>query len=616
MKKNIAKNLVLSILLAIIIFYSQHILYIPNIELNKYHLQLYVDIISDISLIIYICFIMIKTKNIELTKSKIFFIILLDIFLLISNVFINTGNLSYLYKNMWLILYNLIRFIAIYIVLKRSLIYFENFIKNHEFKLKENKIINLFLKHPFLFSFIAILICWSIYVIAFYPIILSPDPSFQIKQFFNVRTKYADYAILLDNNVFLTNHHPVFHTMILGYSLKLGRFLLNDNFGLFIYSLTQLLVLAFTLSLTIKYLNENNVNKKIVFIVLLLYCFIPMFPLYAMSGVKDTYYTCFIILYVMKLDKIIRSKQEKLSYKEMIQLLLIMVAVCLFRNNGIYVLILSFPLILIYSKKYFQTLLVIFIGVLAFYGTYTKVLLPSLKITDGSIRETLSIPFQQTARYVKYYDKDLSKNDIKVIDKVLEYETLAKRYNPTISDPVKNEFNKYTTKKELLAYLKVWFKCFFKHPLVYIEATLNNIYGYFSPQSTNWYIYYKYDTRITEDKLVNYHYNNLSSLRLILSSFAQGFPYIPLIGLISNIGFNTWILLGLTTYSIFKKKKEYLIVLSPLLISLLICVASPVNTYFRYAMPFIFIMPFIFTLIVTRLKNSSNEKLNVNLTKN
>lgn len=604
MKKNIAKNIVFGIILAIIIFSNQHILYIPNIELNKYHLQLYVDIISDISLIIYICFIMIKTKNIELTKLKIFFIILLDIFLLISNVFINTGNLSYLYKNMWLILYNLIRFIAIYIVLKRSLIYFENFIKNHEFKLKENKIINLFLKHPFLFSFIAILICWSIYVIAFYPIILSPDPSFQIKQFFNVRTKYADYAILLDNNVFLTNHHPVFHTMILGYSLKLGRFLLNDNFGLFIYSLTQLLFLAFTLSLTIKYLNENNVNKKIVFIVLLLYCFIPMFPLYAMSGVKDTYYTCFIILYVMKLDKIIRFKQEKLSYKEMIQLLLIMFAVCLFRNNGIYVLILSFPLILIYSKKYFQTLLVIFIGVLAFYGTYTKVLLPSLKITDGSIRETLSIPFQQTARYVKYYNKDLSKNDIKVIDKVLGYETLAKRYNPTISDPVKNEFNKYTTKKELFAYLKVWFKCFFKHPLVYIEATLNNIYGYFSPQSTNWYIYYKYDTRITEDKLVNYHYNNLSSLRLILSSFAQGFPYIPLIGLISNIGFNTWLLLGLTTYSIFKKKKEYLIVLSPLLISLLICVASPVNTYFRYAMPFIFIMPFIFTLIVTRLKNN------------
>ena len=187
MKKNIAKNIVFGIVLAIIIFCNQHILYIPNIELNKYHLQLYVDIIADIALTIYICFIMIKAKSIELSKSKIIFIILLDIFLLISNAFINTGNLSYLYKNIWLILYNLIRFIAIYIVLKRSIIYFENFIKNHEFKLKENKITKLFFKHPFLFSFITILICWSIYVIAFYPIILSPDPSFQIKQFFNIQ---------------------------------------------------------------------------------------------------------------------------------------------------------------------------------------------------------------------------------------------------------------------------------------------------------------------------------------------------------------------------------------------------------------------------------------------
>ena len=254
-----------------------------------------------------------------------------------------------------------------------------------------------------------------------------------------------------------------------------------------------------------------------------------------------------------------------------------------------------------------QTLIVIFIGLLTFYGTYTKVLLPSLKITDGSIRETLSIPFQQTARYVKYYSDDLSKNDIKIIDKVLEYETLKERYNPTISDPVKNKFNKYTTNKELKEYFKVWFKCLFKHPLVYIEATLNNIYGYFSPQATNWYIYYKYDKRITENNLVDYHYNKLSHLRLILSKYAQIFPYLPFIGLLSNIGFNTWLILGLSLYSILKNKKEYLIVLSPLLISLLICIASPVNTYFRYAMPYVFMMPCLFTLIVNRLKKENQK---------
>ena len=607
MKKETLKKILYGLILASILCIKRHLLYIPNIELNKYNLQLYVDIIITITMFFYSCYIIIKTNNEKISVPKIIFLVILDIFLIISNSFINTGDLTFIYKNILSFLYNFLLFIANFVILKRSLIYFEKIVKKKKFKLKENKITKLFLKNPFLFSFITILICWAIYVIAFYPIILSPDPSFQIKQFFNIRTKYADYAILLDNSIFLTNHHPVFHTMILGNCLKFGRLILSDNFGLFIYSLIQMIFLAFTLSYTIKYLINNNINKKICFIVLLLYAFVPMFPLYAMSGVKDTYYTCFIIWYVLKLDMLIKNKEDKISYKNIIEILIIMIDICLFRNNGIYVIVLSFPLLIIYCKKYMQTLIVIFVGLLAFYGTYTKVLLPSLKITDGSIRETLSIPFQQTARYVKYYSDDLSKNDIKIIDKVLEYETLKERYNPTISDPVKNKFNKYTTNKELKEYFKVWFKCLFKHPLVYIESTLNNIYGYFSPQATNWYIYYKYDKRITENNLVDYHYNKLSHLRLILSKYAQVFPYLPFIGLLSNIGFNTWLLLGLSLYSILKKKKEYLIVLSPLLISLLICIASPVNTYFRYAMPYVFIMPCLFTLIVNRLKKENQK---------
>ena len=58
--------------------------------------------------------------------------------------------------------------------------------------------------------------------------------------------------------------------------------------------------------------------------------------------------------------------------------------------------------------------------------------------------------------------------------------------------------------------------------------------------------------------------------------------------MISNIGFGTWILLVMGVYLIIFKKNEYLIVLMPLYASVLICIASPANTYFRYAMPYIF----------------------------
>ena len=74
----------------------------------------------------------------------------------------------------------------------------------------------------------------------------------------------------------------------------------------------------------------------------------------------------------------------------------------------------------------------------------------------------LSIPFQQTARYVKTYNNEVTDKEKKAIDKILNYDTLASRYKVDISDPVKNEFNRYYKKEELNEYFRVWFKQFTK----------------------------------------------------------------------------------------------------------------------------------------------------------
>ena len=228
------------------------------------------------------------------------------------------------------------------------------------------------------------------------------------------------------------------------------------------------------------------------------------------------------------------------------------------------------------------------------YISYDKILLPALKIPAGSIREELSVPFQQTARYVKEHGDEIPLKDRKKIDKLLEYDTLKDRYNPNLADPVKNKYNKYTTKKELKDYFRVWWKEFLIHPTTYIEATLNNTYGYFYPDTANWYIYSgkNYNKLITEDNLVNYHYNKLSTLRMILSGYGISFPYIPLIGLISNIGFSAMGLITLIVYLLTSRYKKYVIAMLPSLLSLAICFISPANTYFRYTMPFTFLMPF------------------------
>ena len=148
-------------------------------------------------------------------------------------------------------------------------------------------------------------------------------------------------------------------------------------------------------------------------------------------------------------------------------------------------------------------------------------------------------------------------------------------------------------------YFGVWLKGLFKHPDTYIEATMNNVYGYFYPNSTRWYVYYKYDDRITQNNLVDYHYNSLSSLRKGLSNFGVSFPYIPGIGLISNVGICSWILFLLCYFVTKYKKKELLIVLAP-------SIASPVNCYFRYAMPYLFGLPFLFISLQSILKSKED----------
>lgn len=542
--------------------------------------------------------------DIRKKKSVTILSLIYSILLVFGTSYKKVGNATLVFDNIFL---SILIFIVLFFLSRTLILFLYKYLDNYKIKnKKKSKFNNLLDKHPFIVSMIIILILWLPYIISFYPIILSPDPSFQIKQFFGIPNKYSDYSIMLDKSVTITNHHPVIHTLLLGTCLKIGNLINCDNLGLFLYSIIQITILSSVLSLTISYMTKLKISYKYILIVLLIYSLVPMFPLYAMSGVKDVIFTSLIILYVMLIYHLIKNKKDTLSIKNVILIILLLIFIMLFRNNGFHIILLSFPFVFLINRKNLKKLLIIFIIFLSFNTCYNKVILPHFKITPSSVREILSIPFQQTARYVKY--NKLTKEEYEIYDKVLDMSDLAKRYKPEISDPVKNKFNKYTTDKELKEYFSTWLKDLIKDPVTYVDATTNNIYGYFYPFKLNWYVYYKYDTRIVSDGF-NYHYNNLNTSRDILSTFAIYYPYIPIIGLVSNIGFNTWILFFITAYMFHKKKYYGIIYLLPSYVALLVCMASPVNAYFRYAMPYVFAMPLTIGIFLDVIKGSvKNEK--------
>ncbi len=514
-------------------------------------------------------------------------------------------NASLVLGNPGSILFSILKVVGYFTLFNTAILLFDNIINEKKLdNYKLPKVCSSFSKHPFLFSFIVMLICYLPYIIAFYPVIINYDAANQIKEVMGMHTRYMDSVILLNPNMTITNFNPIIHTFLIGGLFKFGYMLGNVNFGMFLYSIVQVTIVISVFAYSIYYLNKIKVNKLLIMIVLGIYSLVPLFPLYAMTAVKDVIFSSLVFLYIIKLYDIIKNEQ---AIKDYILFAILILLIILFRNNGIYTIILTLPVLIFIKKDILKEVLLILLFTIAMYIGYNKVLLPSFEIANTSIREVLSVPFQQTARLVKYRDKDIDEEDKIIIDKVLDYSDLGERYETDLSDQVKNKFNKYTTDEELKDYFGVWLKYLLKYPVIYIDATINNIYGYFYPNTSKWYVYTGLNEKLPEAGF-DYHFNDLSGLRLVLSGYAESFPYIPVVGSIANIGLLVWFHILLIGMLIVNKLKKYIIILLPSITFILVCVVGPANTYFRYVLPCVFALPFIICVLYNEFKLLKNNK--------
>ena len=534
--------------------------------------------------------------------------VIFAIFLVIGYSFQNKGSFVYITKSPLLSILSIVVIaITLNLIIDALLELLKIFSK---MKFKDTKFNRFFGKHIFIISLFTMLVGWSVYIIAFYPTIMTVDALNQLKQFFGLENYYTDSVVLLSPNVLITNHHPVIHTLLLGGTLKLGRMLFgNDNLGLFVYTIIQGGVLILSLAYSLSYLKKQKVKNRFLYILLGIYTFIGVFPFYAMTATKDVLYTAFIILFIIEIHKLLVNDSKMNSY-QCIWIFILSILISLMRNNGIVIVIPVLLFFLIQNKQNRKKILGILTLFLVITIAYLKLILPAFNISQISKREVLSIPFQQTARYAVKYTTEVTQEERKIINKVLDYDKIRRNYLPNFSDPVKETFNKESTKEDLKDYFNVWRKQFLKHPMVYIEATTSNIYGYFYPSLSEEYIYYKdlnqpllkfianYGYKNYKEQFMDWHFNSLNKLRHKLIKISKKQQYLPIV----NSAINNWIIFLIVGYLISKKRNKELILLLPSIMTIFICILSPVNNCFRYEMPIIFSNLMILLLVYCKEK--------------
>lgn len=473
-------------------------------------------------------------------------------------------------------------------------------------------------RYFFLFVWAFIFLLWIPAYLIFYPSILSYDIQSQVGSALGQITN---------------NHHPVLHTWLLRFFMKLGNSLFSSyEWGIGLMALLQMLILSYALARLVCLLKKKGVPMLIVMLIAFLSGSWFMNACLSVSMIKDSLHAAFLVLFVCHFTEIATEPLEySLQKKNLFILPIVSFLMCAFRNNGIHIYIFSFACLIILRiaqikkvKSYIALIVAIVLPILG-YSIYTGPFFTALDIAQGEVREALSIPIQQLQRVAVNKTEQMTNEQTELmnyyIDNLEWREWLPGReYDPFISDPAKSCFYSEHYSADPIAFWKFYFQTGKQFSKEYLVSVLSNTLGYWYPGFYG-YSYVMYEDLPSEvfveplerksiwdsQTLMNYYKSVCSS---------NFWRQTPLLRLFFVPGFTLWFLLYSLALS-WKKRgffKETLPIFLPLIGQYGIMLLSPMSS-FRYAWPFYLMLPLVLIGIYGDLANCpvgrENESHNV-----
>ena len=460
--------------------------------------------------------------------------------------------------------------------------------------------------------------CWVPYMIIMAPGSMGTDTRDQFAQILgNGEMSWSPGTVpRKPTDILLTNHHPVAHTLLLGIFLKFGELIGSYFAGIELYCVLQSCVFAAALTYSVIKLQEYGMSERLAKIVYLFFTLCPLFPLWGMTTFKDTPFAIMLLVVTILLYDAFKMP-EKFTKSKYWVLAAALFVLLLVRNNSFYMLLLLLPFAVIHFRKdkkfVIKVISVMLIPLLIFKVGFTGVAFKVAGVNNGSPREMLSVPFQQTARYIVEFENEITPEEEINIRTILgggelTLAEIAAEYVPDRSDPVKGEYNKYATTEDLLNYFKTWFAQLVKHPACYVEAFLNLNFSWFSSESNHDAIIYNGNTDETIPDYLEGLDNPeaLDGARSAVSQMVNALDRIPVISCLFEFSFYTWCYVVIFLAMLMRKRYTELLVCLPIFANYAICFVGPV-AYMRYVIPMIVCIPFVIFITFSRRKNNNED---------
>ena len=427
-----------------------------------------------------------------------------------------------------------------------------------------------------------------------------------------------EYDIIHQQLAFKTGeyntHFPPAFCFLSGILIEIGKFFGGDNVGIAFYLLIQATLTNFIITKVITDLSGRLKNKTFFSVSLFYFILHPFVFNLMLSTCHDVIFGDLFVLLLLEFLNMSEDEKYFCSAKNQIKVLFLTFAMCIFRNNGLYALIPTLIIGLIFMKKYRKKLL-LFLGIpmIAFSFGYNIFFLDIIHVYRQSVvHESMNVPVMQIARALYYnYPKVWSEELNKYFREQCNWAAYGKYQ--AISDGYKVCMDDDSVKDDFLGFIKYWAKIGIKSPKQYIEAPGMLMLNLYYP----WVTY----NEKAHDNIINGPYTEyrVISVEDIYAKKGVAMPTrnsvfpaineklekffnhiwarIPVFRVIWSAAFSTILFLIMLAFVIYRKNSRYVLPIA-FIFGLILTVALAPVVLFRYMFPVVLATPVMLYIIL------------------
>ena len=218
--------------------------------------------------------------------------------------------------------------------------------------------------------------------------------------------------------------------------------------------------------------------------------------------------------------------------------------------------------------------------------------------------EAFAVPMQQIAR-VAANGRELTQEQQELLSQIFWMDKLPEAYDPQTVDPVKFETFRYDQvdfiRQNWEEYLKLYVTLGIRYPGDYLKAWIDETRGYWN----GGYFYWIYTLEAEENNVGIVPTAGTNPIARLYAAWFRFAEKPAALQILYSIGLRVWILAACCLICCLQKRKQWLIAVPALVLTVGLWLGTPVFAEFRYAYPMVLTSPLV--LLTTMFEGKANR---------